>query len=211
MKGRPCRSKRVRSLVYRTKAAPPADSPDQTHTDLLFVPVKPDAPVHDPAKHTYWFGPFAECSSVVDIGGGGKLDVTAGRNYYIAPKWTKYADFRDGAATNGTDIDDNFEGSIDVSNDGRPDILSSGWMLRQGIYWYENPGKLGTKWKSYPLLQADGLEGMLIGNLSGHGPKDVLVNFFARKPGRSLIWYEHLNQVPWFKEHRYQTRRESSK
>ena len=77
MKGRPCRSKRVRSLVYRTKAAPPADSPDQTHTDLLFVPVKPDAPVHDPAKHTYWFGLFAECSSVLDIDGVGKLDVAA--------------------------------------------------------------------------------------------------------------------------------------
>jgi hypothetical protein len=42
---------------------------------------------------------------------------------------------------------------------------------------------------------------MVIGDLSGHGPKDVLVNFFAKKPGRSLIWFEHLDQAPWFKEH----------
>src|ERR1041385_9301825 len=42
---------------------------------------------------------------------------------------------------------------------------------------------------------------MVIGNLSGHGSKDILVNFFARKPGRGLIWFEHLDHAPWFKEH----------
>jgi hypothetical protein len=165
------------------------------------VPVKIDGPVHNPAKHTYWWGPFAECSSVLDINGDGLPDIAAGRNYYIAPQWTKYADFREGAATNGPDIDDNFEGTMDVNNDGRPDIISSGWMLRQGIWWYENPGKLGQKWADHQMLAADGLEGMVIGDLSGHGPKDVLVNFFAKKPGRSLIWFEHLNHAPWFKEH----------
>src|ERR1017187_1088593 len=35
---------------------------------------KIDGPVHDPARHTYWFGPFAECSSILDINGDGKLD-----------------------------------------------------------------------------------------------------------------------------------------
>ncbi len=169
--------------------------------ELLFTPVKVDGPVHDPAKHTFWFGPFAECSSVLDIDGDGKLDIAAGRNYYIAPKWTRYADYRDGAATNGPDVDDNYEGTMDVNNDGRMDVLSSGWMLRQGIYWYENPGKLGARWASHELLAADGLEGMVIGNLAGHGGKDILVNYFARKPGRSLIWYEHIDQAPWFRQH----------
>ena len=42
---------------------------------------------------------------------------------------------------------------------------------------------------------------MVIGNLAGGGGKDVLVNYFARKPGRGLIWFEHINQAPWFKEH----------
>jgi len=188
-------------LAPRSSVRAAADAVDEAPKELVFVPVKVDGPVHDPARHTYWFGPFAECSSVLDINGDGKLDVAAGRNYYIAPKWTKYADYRDGAETNGPDVDDNYEGTMDVNNDGRPDVLSSGWMRRQGIWWYENPGKLGVKWESHALHRADGLEGMVIGNLAGHDGKDVLVNYFARKPGRGLIWYEHTNQAPWFTEH----------
>lgn len=188
-------------MVWFSGGVRGADSLEEPSRELMFVPVKIDGPVHDPAKHTFWFGPFAECSSVLDIDGDGKLDIAAGRNYYIAPNWTKYPNYREGAATNGPDIDDNFEGSMDVNNDGRSDVLSSGWMLRQGIWWYENPGKPGQKWSDHQILAADGLEGMVIGNLSGQGPKDVLVNFYARKPGRSLIWFEHLNQAPWFKQH----------
>ena len=170
--------------------------------ELQFTLVKVDGPVHNPAKHTYWYGPFAECSSVLDINGDGKPDIAAGRNYYLAPDWTKHTDYRDGAATNGPDIDDNYEGTMDVNNDGRPDVLSSGWMLKQGIYWYENPGKTGAKWQSHTMHAADGLEGMVIGNLAGHDGKDVLVNYFAKRPGRGLVWLEHINQAPWFKEHR---------
>ena len=61
------------SLVAQTAPEPARE--------VIFKPVKLDGPVHDPAKHTYWFGPFAECSSVLDINGDGKLDVAAGRNY----------------------------------------------------------------------------------------------------------------------------------
>ncbi len=187
--------------VVAILAGSPAPQAEETSRELLFTPVKIDGPVHDPAKHTFWFGPFAECSSILDIDGDGKLDIAAGRNYYTAPNWTKHADYRDGAATNGPDVDDNYESTMDVNNDGRMDVISSGWMLKQGIFWYENPGKPGVKWQSHTLLQAEGLEGMVVGNLAGHDGKDVLVNYFARKPGRGLIWFEHLNQAPWFKEH----------
>src|SRR5262249_45945259 len=111
--------------VWYAVAADDAPPPKE----LVFVPLKIDGPVHDPAKHTSWFGPFAECSSVLDIDGDGKLDIAAGRNYYIAPSWAKHADYQEGAATNGPDIDDNYEGTMDVNNDGRMDVISSGWML----------------------------------------------------------------------------------
>ncbi|MGE5570568.1 MAG: FG-GAP repeat domain-containing protein [Rhodospirillales bacterium] len=184
-------------VIYLAVAGPADNAPKE----LIFAPVKIDGPVHDPPNHTYWFGPFAECASVLDIDGDGKLDIAAGRNYYLAPKWTKFTDYRDGAETNGPDVDDNYEGTMDVNNDGRPDVLSSGWMRRQGIWWYENPGKTGVKWNSHALHEADGLEGMVIGNLAGRDGKDVLVNYFARKPGRGLIWFEHIGQAPWFKQH----------
>ena len=72
-------------------------SADQPASELLFVPFKVDGPVHNPAQHTFWYGPFSECASVLDADGDGKLDIAAGRNLYLAPNWTKQANFRDGA------------------------------------------------------------------------------------------------------------------
>jgi len=42
---------------------------DEAPKELLFVFKKVDGPVHNPAQHTYWFGPFAECATVLDING----------------------------------------------------------------------------------------------------------------------------------------------
>jgi len=68
--------------------------------ETIFIPTKIDGPVHDPANHSYWFGPFCECASVLDVDGDGDLDIASGRNWYENPHWTKHADFRDGAETN---------------------------------------------------------------------------------------------------------------
>ena len=171
----------------------------------VLMPVRIDGPVHDPKNHTYWFGPFCECVSVADVNGDGKLDLISGRNWYEAPDWKKHKDFRDGAETNGPETDDNSEFAMDVNNDGRPDVVSSGWMRMKGAFWYENPGpeglKAGVKWKARRIHSAWNMEGVIHGNIMGHGDVDILCNHWAPVKGQGLTWLEHIDREPWFVEH----------
>jgi hypothetical protein len=171
----------------------------------IFVPIKVDGPVHDPANHSYWFGPFSECASVLDVDGDGDLDIAAGRNWYEAPDWIKHENFRDGAETNGPETDDNSEFAMDVNRDGRMDIVSSGWMRIKGAFWYENPGpeglKSGAKWKATRIHSAQNMEGVIHGDLDGDGDDDILCNHWAPFKGQGLTWLEHIDRPPWLVQH----------
>ncbi len=167
----------------------------------IFVPVKIDGPVHDSANHTYWYGPFSECCSVLDVDGDGDLDIAAGRNWYEAPDWTKHENFRDGAETNGPETDNNSEFAMDVNRDGRTDIVSSGWMRMKGAFWYDNPGKKRVKWKGTRIHSARSMEGVIHGDIDGDGDDDILCNHWSLVPGQGMTWLESIDKEPWLVEH----------
>lgn len=167
----------------------------------VFLVVKIDGPVHDPPKHSYWYGPFSEAASVLDLDGDGDLDIAAGRNWYEAPDWIKHEDFRDGAETNGPETDNNSEFAMDVNFDGHVDIVSTGWMRMKGAFWYKNPGKKGEKWTAQRIHSARSLEGIIHGDIDGDGDEDILVNHWSLIVGQGVTWLEHIDKKPWFVEH----------
>jgi hypothetical protein len=167
----------------------------------ILIPTKIDGPMHDPANHTYWFGPFSECCSVADFNADGRLDIAAGRNWYEAPDWKKHENFRDGAETNGPETDDNSEFAMDVNRDGLRDIVSSGWMHMKGVFWYENPGKPGVKWKAHRIHSAKSMEGVIHGDMDGDGDDDLLCNHWNPVENQGMTWLEHIDRAPWFVEH----------
>jgi len=88
------------------------------------------SPVHNPAS-TLLVRPFAECATVLDINGDGKLDIAAGRNYYLAPDFKEIRRFPRWRGNERPDVDDNYEGTMDVNNTAARTFSVSGWMRRE--------------------------------------------------------------------------------
>ncbi|MEM8487616.1 MAG: family 16 glycoside hydrolase [Bacteroidota bacterium] len=172
--------------------------------EVIFSPVKIDGPVHDPTINSYWYGPFSETASVLDVDNDGDYDIAAGKHWYEAPLWIKHRNYRPGADRNGPETESNSEFALDVNGDGWDDIVSSGWMFMKGAYWYENPKRptaAGEQWKSYKIHQAFNMEGVIHDDIDGDGDEDILVNHWSLVDGQGMTWLEHIDEAPWFIEH----------
>jgi hypothetical protein len=156
----------------------------------IFVPIKIDGPVHDPAKDSTWHGPFSEGSAVFDVDGDGAVDITCGANWYQGPEWKKHEGFRPSASVHGEFVNNCGEYPLDVNGDGKKDLISAGWM-RNGVYWYENPGKAGEPWKETKILDSDFTEGLIVEDIDGDGDEDVLPNHWGPKDGQAVTWIEN--------------------
>ncbi len=194
---------RACGLALAVLLALPAPA-DAQYREVIFLPYKIDGPVHDPINNSYWYGPFSETASILDVDNDGDLDIVAGRNWYEAPLWIKHSNFRPGAETNGPETESNSEFAMDVDGDGWVDIVSSGWMFMKGAYWYRNPGpdaEPGSQWESHKIHQAFNMEGVIHGDIDGDGDEDILVNHWSLVDGQGMTWLEHIDQAPWFVEH----------
>ena len=55
-------------------------------------------------------------------------------------------------------VSDCGEWTVDVNHDGRPDVVAAGWTTN-GIFWWENLGKLGAEWKLHLITDSYDTEG----------------------------------------------------
>ena len=185
----------------------------------VFIPIKIDGPVHNPAIGSYWHGPFNESCSLVDVNGDGRLDITCGVNWYEAPNWKKHRSYFEGAEKffDGTEIQNLLhthchEVALDVNRDGLVDVVDSGEQPGMaGVLWYENPGQRGGKWKAHRVRRSPYMEGLLVADMNGDGKPDLLMNHWRKYAGtegegseagrESIAWLESTDREPWLVEH----------
>ena len=189
-----------------------------TPPETVFIPIKIDGPVHNPAIGSYWYGPFNESCSLVDVNGDGRLDITCGVNWYESPGWKKHHAYFDGAEKyfDGAERQDFLhshchELALDVNRDGLIDVVDSGEQSSiAGVLWYKNPGKRGGKWKVHRVHSSPYMEGILPADINGDGHPDLLMNHWRdldpKSEGgaariESIAWLESIEKEPWLVEH----------
>ncbi len=178
----------------------------------VFVPVKIDGPVHDPAIGSYWYGPFNESCSLVDVNGDGRLDIACGVNWYEAPRWTKHTCYFEDAEKRNFLHGHCDEVALDVNRDGLVDVVNSGYQSDiAGVLWHENPGARGGKWKVHRVHSSPYMEGVVLADLNRDGHPDIVMNHFRKYGGsegegsvarvEAIAWLESIDKEPWLAEH----------
>jgi hypothetical protein len=137
----------------------------------------------------------AEGVTTLDMNGDGLPDILSGAYWYENPgpnggEWKRHQ-YRE-VGTLGEFVSDCGEWVIDVNHDGLPDVVTTGWMLN-GIWWYENPGKLGAEWKKHKITDSYDTEGGWMADINGDGKPDLV---FAHYNHSGVFWIDFAGPQP---------------
>ena len=137
----------------------------------------------------------AEGVTTLDMNGDGYPDILSGAYWYQNPgpkggAWTRHQYREAGIADEF--VSDSGEWTIDVNHDGLPDVVTVGWMTN-GIFWWENPGKLGAVWKKHFITDSYNTEGGWIADINGDGKPDLI---FGHYNPSSILWIDFSGPEP---------------
>jgi len=121
----------------------------------------------------------SEGVTVFDFDRDGKLDVTSGAYWYKAPDWTQQK-YRE-VGVSGEFVVNCGEFAVDVNGDGYIDILGAGWQ-EDGLFYFENPKKLGEIWPKVQITPSRNTEGLIFADVDGDGVKDLIPSHYSEQP-----------------------------
>jgi FG-GAP-like repeat len=133
--------------------------------------------------------------TTLDMNGDGLPDILSGAYWYENPgpkggEWTRHQ-YREVGMV-GEFVSDSGEWTIDVNHDGLPDVVTVGWMTN-GVFWYENPGKLGVEWKRHFITDSYATEGGWMADINGDGKPDLI---FAHYDHSGILWVDFSGAEP---------------
>jgi len=137
----------------------------------------------------------AEGVTTMDMNGDGRPDILSGAYWYENPgpqggEWKRHQ-YRE-ASTLNEFVSDCGEWAIDVNHDGAPDVVTAGWMLN-GIWWYENPKKLGAVWKKHFITDSYDTEGGWEADINGDGKPDLVFSHYGHM---GVLWIDFSGAEP---------------
>lgn len=137
----------------------------------------------------------AEGITTLDMNGDGRADILSGAYWYENPgpqggEWKRYQ-YREAEVLNEF-VSDCGEWAIDVNHDGRPDVVTAGWMTN-GIFWWENPGKVGAVWERHFITDSYETEGGWIADINGDGKPDLIFGHYGHM---GVLWIDFAGSEP---------------
>jgi len=137
----------------------------------------------------------AEGITTLDMNGDGLPDLLSGAYWYENPgpnggEWKRHQ-YRT-AGTLNEFVSDSGEWTVDVNHDGAPDVVTVGWMTN-GVWWYENPKKLGEEWKRHFITDSYDTEGGWMADINGDGIPDLVLAHYNHS---GVIWIDFSGPQP---------------
>jgi hypothetical protein len=137
----------------------------------------------------------AEGITTLDMNNDGLPDLVSGAYWYENPgakggEWKRHQ-WREVGLVNEY-VADCGEWTVDVNHDGKPDIVTASWM-RNGVYWFENPGKPDVMWKSHFIGNSYDTEGGQLADINGDGVPDLILAHYDKS---GLLWVDFSGPEP---------------